>query len=604
MLKTYREKRDFSKTPEPKGRKKALARKLESLSFVVQEHAATRLHFDFRLEANGVLLSWAVPKGPSLNPHEKRLAVMTEDHPLDYAGFEGIIPSGYGAGEVIVWDNGTYAPLDSGEIPILKRNEAEKLVKAGLKRGKLSIQLQGKKLKGIWTLVRLKNKEKDWLLIKHEDEFASGKGHPWLDDSVLSGQTLADLQSRPKEKRTSSKLAKSKSKTKKRLSINSAPIVAVKKKNVGSQLPEFRAPMLATLATDSFADQAWLFEPKLDGIRALAYINNNEVRLYSRRGLLITQRYPLLIKELSGYKENLILDGEIVALDKNGRPSFEKLQERSGLTKKDDIAKAEANNPIVYYVFDIIFFNGKDLSPVPLKDRKKILREIVAHSKYVKIVEEMGSDGKLAFKTCVNNGLEGVVGKRLASSYQAGRRSPDWLKIKSTQSAEFLICGYTRGTGSRKSTFGALILGEHNQKGKMVYVCNVGTGFDQKRLGALLKSMKSLETKICPFITQPSGLDSPTWLKPQLVAEIKYAERTKEGHLRIPVFLHLREDIEPEKVKPPAIIQVNTRTVKESKSDSKKNKCPIENILADLDKEQENLELDVQGDRIVLSHLE
>lgn len=592
MLKTYREKRDFLKTPEPKGNKKVPATQSRALNFVVQEHAATRLHFDFRLEANGVLLSWAVPKGPSLNPHEKRLAVMTEDHPLDYAGFEGIIPSGYGAGEVIVWDNGSYAPLDSSETPVEKRDQAEKLIKAGLKQGKISFQLQGKKLQGIWTLVRLKQKEKEWLLIKHDDQFARVNGHPWTDDSVLTGQTLADLQSGGKKTKTA------KEKSAKRKSAKS-PLMAraVKKKSVGIKLPTFKPPMLATLATDTFANKEWVFEPKLDGIRAIAYIDDGEVKIYSRRGILITPRYPALVKELSAQKGRLILDGEIIALDINNRPSFERLQERSGLTGKDDIAKAEADNPVTYYLFDIIFWDGENLNSLPLNARKTILHERISSSKHLKIVEELGSDGKFAFKACVASGLEGVVAKRLASSYQSGRRSPDWLKIKSTASAEFLVCGYTKGTGSRKDTFGALILGEHDRQGKRVYVSNVGTGFDVKKITALMKVMKPLQRTKCPFSKQPAGLDHPTWLKPALVAEIKYAERTKEGHLRVPVFLHLREDIEPEKVKSPDIIRIKTKPMRDKKSNN-------EAILNALDNDQENLELDVEGNRIILSHLD
>jgi len=654
MLKTYRAKRDFSKTPEPKGHKKSSPKKSQSLSFVVQEHAATRLHFDFRLEANGVLLSWAVPKGPSLNPHEKRLAVMTEDHPLDYAGFEGIIPSGYGAGEVIVWDNGTYAPLDSDEVPAKNRDQAEKLITVGLKAGKFSFQLQGHKLQGVWTLVRLKNKEKDWLLIKHEDEFASSDGHPWQDDSILSGQTLEDLQSGQKKEKTATanKLAKTKEKTAKRKTTSrNLPRTAIKKKTLGIKLPEFKPPMLATLTTDTFVSKEWLFEPKLDGIRAIAYINGGEVTIYSRRGLLITPRYPALVKTLSTYKHNLILDGEICALDKNHHPSFEKLQERSGLTKKDDIAQAEIDNPIIYYVFDVIFCNGRDLRSIPLSERKQVLHQMVTNSKTIKVVEKMGSDGKVAFKACIANGLEGVVAKRLTSLYQSGKRSPDWLKIKSTTSAEFIICGYTKGTGARKNTFGALILGEYNKSGRLVPVCSVGTGFDEKKLHALLKVMKSLEQKESPFAQRLAGISNPTWLKPEVVAEIKYAERTKEGHLRVPVFLHLREDIDPRKVKPAPLIHTDAKLLKKvtpaplirtrtktaqknksaakinaksssktntksnskmnAKSDSriavkaaeKTNNTASDRVLRDLDNDYDNLELDVEGNHIILSHL-
>jgi len=333
MLKTYREKRDFSKTPEPKGHKKSSPKNSKSLSFVVQEHAATRLHFDFRLEANGVLLSWAVPKGPSLNPHEKRLAVMTEDHPLDYAGFEGVIPSGYGAGEVIVWDNGTYAPLNSNEMPAKNRDQAEKLIKAGLRAGKLSFELAGHKLQGIWTLVRLKNKEKEWLLIKHEDKFANSDGHPWQDDSILSGQTLEDLRSGRKKRSSASNSAKRKIAKRKTIGKTS-PKAAIKKKTLSINLPAFKSPMLATLATDIFTS------PVIDtDTKSFKQVTPNKSisKKNAKSSNIKDADIESLLTELDNDKENLELQvqGNLISLSHLNKIFWPKYKSHKAITKRD-----------------------------------------------------------------------------------------------------------------------------------------------------------------------------------------------------------------------------------------------------------------------------
>ncbi len=280
------------------------------------------------MEYNGILLSWAVPKGPSLNPQDKRLAVLTEDHPLSYADFEGIIPAGYGAGEVIVWDQGIYVVLDANEDVISDTGEAEKQIKKGLKEGKLLFSLQGQKLKGIWTLVRLKKTEKDWLLIKHKDKFARKESHPWKDNSILSGKTLVDLQ-KASNAPTRKKNEKKQKLASKQLTVKKQ--VKSQKKNPKIKLPAFEPPMLATLTTESFSSKDWVFEPKLDGIRAVCYVNGGEVDIRSRRGQLLATRYPSLAEELAAYKNNFIIDGEIVAFDKHNRPSFEKITRTFGI---------------------------------------------------------------------------------------------------------------------------------------------------------------------------------------------------------------------------------------------------------------------------------
>ncbi len=540
MLKEYKRKRDFGETPEPGGEpsKRAKAGPKQALTYVIQKHAARRLHYDFRLEIDGVLVSWAVPKGPSLNPAEKRLAVMTEDHPLAYASFEGVIPEKqYGAGPVIIWDTGVYSPDDAGKLSWGNRQEAQDRMREGLRLGKLSFFLDGAKLKGCWTLVKLKNTEKDWLLIKHHDSYADASIEiTETATSAVSGLTLDELDSGHKDPPRLGHLTE------------------LLKKGRQAKFPEEVAPMLATLADAPFKQNGWLFEAKLDGIRALSHIRANNVQINSRRGLDLTNKYPSLAKRLSSYKHELVIDGEIVALDEKGRPSFQHLQQRSGLRKHSDIDTAESALPIIYYVFDIVYLDGKDLRLLTLAERKEILKQSIVPSREVRLVDSLGEDGEAAFQACLEHGLEGIVGKRQDSIYESGRRSKNWLKIKSNLTAEFLICGYTAGSGSRLTTLGALILGEYDQRNKLVHVGSVGTGFNQKNLQSLLKLLAPLTVKTCPFEKRPPGKFKPTWVKPQLVAEIKYLERTKDNILRAPVFMHLREDIEPRKVKPPTIV--------------------------------------------------
>jgi bifunctional non-homologous end joining protein LigD len=624
MLKDYNEKRNFGKTPEPTGSTDlagAWQEATKPLIFVVQKHAARRLHYDFRLEIDGVLVSWAVPKGPSLDPGEKRLAVMTEDHPLEYAGFEGIIPNKqYGAGSVIIWDQGIYTPDEEGNLAWDDRVEAQNRMRQGLQKGKLSFLLQGKKLHGSWTLVRLKNNEKDWLLIKHKDAFVKADYDILeADASVVSGHTLADLE-QPQTKSS-----------------------VVKNPDHRDKFPSAIAPMLATLADSPFKRPGWFFEAKLDGIRAISYIANGKVELSSRRGLDLTGKYPALVKALHEYKEDLILDGEIIALDEQGRPSFQHLQQRSGLNRGSDISKAEASLPIIYYVFDILYCGGRDLRDLPLSQRKRILQQTLIPNQVLRLVDSLGDDGEAAYSACISHGLEGIVGKRSDSLYETGRRAKTWVKLKANTSGEFLICGYTEGTGARQKTFGSLILGEHNEQGKLVYVGGVGTGFDEGKLRYLLGLMKPLITKSCPFSKRPPGKLNPTWVKPELVIEVKYMQRSRDNMLRAPVYMHLREDISPQEVKPAPVVHIEsadntefttgkTKTMNTDeqnehgggrihggKADSgkvgggkvgggkagggTKSEATIEDVLKQLDNEKEKLTLELEDNAIAFSNL-
>ena len=525
MLEEYKRKRDFKLTPEPPAHKAANG---DELRFVIQKHAARRLHYDFRLEVDGVLVSWAVPKGPSLNPADKRLAVQTEDHPLDYAQFEGVIPAGeYGGGPVIIWDEGTYTVDDGGKALWDNREEALKRMREGLKKGKISISLKGKKLHGSWTLFKLSNKDKDWILMKHKDDFVQRDTDITEQNrSVTSGRTIDEMrEGRPPSKPL--------------VDLNDLPGA----KTV--RFPTTFSPMTASLADGPFQEEGWIFEPKMDGIRAVALIHDGEVTLLSRRGLDLTGGYPTIVKELSAYDQNLVLDGEIVALDELGRPSFQLLQQRSGLIRSPDIKAAEASNPAFFYVFDIVHIGNKNIQGAGLQDRKAILKQTLVAAEHIRMIDGLAVDGITAFQACVESGLEGLVAKRVDSRYESGRRSKAWLKIKTTLSSEFVICGYTPGTGSRKSTFGSIILGYYDDRGQLVYAGGCGTGFNERTLKEFQTKFKALETPKSPFAKKVPGKQIH-WLKPELVAEVKFAEWTQDGILRAPVFMRLRDDRAPE----------------------------------------------------------
>lgn len=588
MLKEYNSKRNFKKTPEPSG--KAPSKSQGALKYVIQKHAARRLHYDFRLEIDDVLVSWAVPKGPALDPAEKRLAVQTEDHPMDYGDFEGIIPRGeYGGGEVIVWDSGTYSPDEEGKLSWNDRAEAQQRMRDGLKKGKISIFLEGTKLRGSWTLVKLKKTEKEWLLIKHSDPFARTDKDPTDDDqSVLTGRTLIDVKAGKAGKKILPKT----------LEVGKA-----------KRFPSSIKPMTASLADKPFNKEGWVFEPKMDGIRAIAFIKDGDVVLKSRNDLDLTQQFPAIASSLANYKGNFVLDGEIVALNEKGRPSFQHLQQR-GSTRTVEVRGSETQTPILYYAFDIIYCQGRSLEDEPLTERRKVLIEQIKPTQNIRIIEQFDTDGESAYEACVANELEGVVGKRIDSVYETGKRSKNWLKVKSTTSSEFLICGYTEGTGSRNHTFGSLLLGMHDQQGKLVYVGGVGTGFDDKKLKALMKLMEPLIISKCPFSKKPPGKLNPTWVKPELIAEIKFAEWTQDKILRAPVYLRLRHDINSEDVKPTPVVA--TRSLKAVKSDrpkAKSKKSSIEEdsmtaeILEQLETDKEKLELEVEGNKISFSNL-
>lgn len=526
-LDEYAARRTFAASPEPVP--EVPTARPGPLLFVVQQHAARRLHYDLRLELGGVLKSWAVPKGPSQDPDDRRLAVEVEDHPFEYASFEGVIPAGqYGAGQVIVWDCGAYAPEADGATWFHDRAEAERRVADGLAKGKLSVSLRGQKLKGSFALVRTAD-AKNWLLIKHRDPVEA----PAVDDrSVLSGITVAELAqlSAPPRQQAA------------RLAPSGHP----------EALPHQLSPMLAEVGEAAFRHPDWLFEPKLDGYRVLAFLDAGRVTLRSRNGLDLTPAFPSVAAELAGQAvpgmipPDMILDGEIVALDAAGRPSFEALQGRAQLKTPREIEAAERTTPALFYCFDLLYFAGLDLRQAPYDQRRRWLGQCLLTSPHVRLVH-VEADGLALWPAALAMGFEGVVAKRRDSRYEAGRRSAAWLKIKSTRSAEFVIGGYTQGKGSR-APLGALLLGYWDQDG-LRYAGQVGSGFDQATLERLRGQLAALAVPGCPFAETPPRQRATTWVRPERVAEVRFAEWTRDGLLRAPVFLRLREDVAAESVR-------------------------------------------------------
>ncbi len=607
-LDEYKRKRRFEATPEPPP-------KLEKKSqhrFVVQKHRATRLHYDFRLEMEGVLKSWAVPKGPSLDPADKRLAMQVEDHPVSYFDFEGTIPEGnYGAGTVMVWDVGTWEPLSPEPVKgkFVPGTDAE--ASAMLKKGDLKIRLHGKKLNGDFALIHMRSrrpgtKGTEWLLIKKQDD-AVVKGYDidQYDESVLTGRSMADIagdqgsaqwtSSRPasrgavKAKWLADAIAKFDKKSKKKLTTEdtedtekpkakkkekdkavgssvgaaSAPSAGSKKSSsvspvssvvkdldgaVKRHMPTAIHPMLATSVDDPFDSPEWLFEIKWDGYRAIAFIAQGKVRLVSRNQNDLTAQFSELQNIPSFIKaETAILDGEIAALDEQGRSSFSLIQQRTGIRQGGRRGPSRGDIPVLYYVFDLLYLDGYDLRRVSLEERKGLLERITNLTGPVRYSDHF-SQGKALFDVARQKGLEGILAKRRNSVYEE-RRTREWLKIKITQTLDCVIGGYTDPEGTR-SYFGSVVLGLYDKKGELVHVGQAGTGFDQAMLKEVWQALKKLATKRSPFPEGVEALRTVHWVKPELVAEIKFSEWTHESaeggmKLRAPVFLRLREDKDP-----------------------------------------------------------
>jgi len=539
-LERYREKRDFKITPEPRGR--VAPGPHRALSFVIQKHAASHLHYDFRLELNGVLLSWAVPKGPSLDPADKRLAMHVEDHPIEYGSFEGTIPAKqYGGGTVLLWDRGTWIPKGD---PV-----------AGYAKGHLNFELDGEKLKGGWTLVKThgskyggKSGDKAWLLIKENDSFAQrGADARIVDDapeSVLSGRSLEDIAEQREHVWHSNKSVAANVRAG-AVSNDTLSPVKTRKSAAGpsaivgarvAKLPTSLSPMLATLVDEIPRGDEWLHEVKYDGYRMLCRIDKGKVTIFSRNGKEWTGALGRIADAVGklGLK-SAWLDGEVTVVDDRGRTSFQALQ---------NALSDPAGEQLVYFVFDVLYLDGYDLLGVSLSDRKRLLRTLIpAKASHLRFSVDIPGSGEEFFKQACALRLEGAVSKRADSTYRGGVRTRDWVKVKCEQRQEMVIGGFTDPQGSRNG-FGALLLGVYEPGGKLRYSGKVGTGFNDKMLASLRRKLDGLVRSSTPFVNPPRGFEARGvhWVKPRLVAEISFTEWTEDGTLRHPSFQGLRED--------------------------------------------------------------
>jgi bifunctional non-homologous end joining protein LigD len=511
-LDLYRKKRDPDRTPEPF----SFGGTGHGWRFVIQQHGARNLHYDLRLEMAGVLKSWAVPKGPSVQAEEKRLAVQVEDHPLDYADFEGVIPRGnYGAGPVIVWDRGRYRAVKAGD-PLEQ-----------LQKGRIDVEFFGYKMRGLWTLARMSKSEKNWLLLKKADAFAGSRElTERFPESVLSGLRLdemADVAAKLSNLRANLRKVKA---PKQSLSVRHQPV------------------MLATLEERPFSGSEWIFEVKYDGVRIVAERNGDSVQLFGRNKTVVSDRYPELRAALRRLAiDRFIIDGEIIALDELGRPSFQALQARMHLTNPRDIERAVTLVPVQAVFFDCLALDGHDLRALPLAQRKDFVKNFLPQLGMIRYGDHIPAKGEELFRAVSEMGLEGIVAKRAKSRYVAGR-SRDWIKIKCQRSQEFVIGGYTAPQGGRTG-FGALHLGLY-QNGKLVYISKVGTGFDEKTLKSIWLKMQPLRRPTSPFERKSPKGRGNFWIQPKLVCQVRFSDWTQDRGIRHPAFLGLRDDKTPE----------------------------------------------------------
>lgn len=522
-LQAYRRKRDFGRTPEPPGAVGVATAPVgppaSGRRFVVQRHRASRLHYDFRLEIDGVLMSWAVPKGPSLDPAARRMAVHVEDHPLDYYDFEGIIPAGqYGSGDVIVWDWGTFEPEETNDPG------------AAVRDGELKLRLDGAKLRGRFALVRIRSDDPskdDWLLIHKRDEAAAAgwdaEDHP---RSVKSGRTNDEVKEGlpavwdPKAPASEA-------------AIDLAGAVE-------GPMPDFIPPMSATAVTGIFSDPDWLFELKLDGYRVEGVVRDGKVRLWTRNGQDAARYFPDLAEGPPTWIDapTAIVDGEVVALDETGRPDFSRLQDRTGMrglaTKRGERrtttgAPPPASGPIVYYLFDLMYLDGRSLVGVPLVDRKRLLRSVLRDHPAVRFLSHIDGDGESFYEAARERGLEGIVAKVRSSRYEPDRRTKTWLKLKIRQEQELVVCGYEPGQGSH-ADLGSLIVGVYGGD-RLVFAGHVGSGMDTRTRRELVRRLGELRTAEPPF-DEPPPVRNARWVEPRIVIRAEFAEWTRDDLLR------------------------------------------------------------------------
>lgn len=568
QLREYNRKRDFKITREPSGskssslKKEVRTQKKKKLIFVVQEHHASHLHYDFRLELDGVLKSWAVPKGPSMEPGEKRLAMHVEDHPLAYATFSGTIPKGqYGAGEVYIWDKGTW--------------EMDGDAHEGLEKGRIEFKLKGKKLKGSWLLVKthyMPKKDNTWLLIKRHDE----------EEEEVKTKKRVKKKIIEKPKKKSKKLTLKKGSTEnhiapavKRSSVKKVKSSSKKRPQKDDHWPGFIEPQLPLLVDHPPAETGWFHEMKFDGYRLQAHIRGGVISLFTRNGHDWTEKFPHIVEALEDLDVNdAILDGEAVVLDKDGKSNFQLLQ---------NSLNSNSDSTIRLFLFDLMYLNGEDLREKKLEERKELLLDLIPklHS-YIKYSDHVKQKGDEFFKLSCKYELEGIVSKESDSPYESGRGRL-WIKAKCSKRQEFIIGGFTEGKGGRTGVMGALLLGVHD-KGKLRYVGKVGTGFNEATLRDLKKKLSHIYQADCPFdLNAPKGKDIH-WVEPEMIVEINFSNWTNEKILRNPVFLGIRTDKKPknitiEKETPVELVEHGTK----KKSARKKIKVPVEEIESEDD---------------------
>jgi len=560
-LEEYARKRRFGSTPEPAPQPVPPAQPGRAPYFCVQRHDASHLHYDFRLEIDGVLKSWAVPKGPTLDPTVRHFAAHVEDHPVEYGDFEGTIPAGnYGAGSVMLWDRGTFELL--GEAA-----GAEQIA-----RGDLKFRLHGEKLNGDFALVQMKGRGKgnEWLILKKRDQFAEAA---WdvekYATSVLSGRTQEEIARNLPARRAKRRSAGATDRTwessrpatrrggrgKSAATATAADPPAPRARKpkfdgsglkgaVAAEMPASITPMQASLADQPPRGDGWLFEVKWDGVRAIAFLEGEEVRLQSRSGIRCERQYPeLAVLQHYVAARSAILDGEIAVLDAKGISRFHLIQPRIANADPGAIAHLVRSTPVIYFVFDLLYLDGYDLRQVALAERKRLLHEIVTPAAVLRVSEDFPGIGDEMLEAAREAGLEGIMAKRASSTYEP-RRSREWLKVKIVGEQEFLICGFTEG---ERDYFGALVLG-YWDKGRLAWAGNVGTGFDQKTMRDLRRRLDPLVTKQSPFAEAPA-VPRATWVRPELVCAVKYAHWTSDNRLRAPVYQGLRQDVDPRQVR-------------------------------------------------------
>ncbi len=584
-LDDYLAKRTPASTPEPV---QGDAPSVGPLLFVIQKHNATNLHYDLRLEVGGVLKSWAVPRGPSDDPVDKRFAAETEDHPYSYASFEGGIPRGqYGAGEMLVWDIGTWYPDEivtpGGErgwnwSDPEWRSAVEASIHDHLAAGKLSVLFRGQRLHGSWALVKTKE---GWLFFKHSDPW-KGREPQLLtrDTSVLTGRTLEQI-------------ARGESGTAPIPLIPSGPLEAWPKK---------LSPMKADIGQRAFDHRDWIFEPKLDGIRALVSIRAGQATIMTRYGNDQTSQFPELARHLSLQKGEMILDGEIVAFE-DGQPGFTAMMKRFHLKGAEALDQADRVHPCVFFAFDVLHLDGVNLRGYSNRDRKRFLRSLLMPTERIQYVDHLDEHGTTFYHAVVQAGFEGSMAKKADSRYDAsGKRSSAWLKLKYTTSADLVIGGFSRGEGSRSTTFGAIYVGYWEEE-RLIYVGRVGSGFDDSSLSALLAKMEPLATSKCPFANEVD-VEGPTiWIEPVLAAEIKFTEMMPSGRIRTPVFLRERPDLEARDIGPFSVVRDEVSAPAAQATAAPQATPLVASVLAQLDSKEKTILLAIGSHKLSVTNL-